>query len=208
MKKPSVFSSADAFRTSLECRLQQESKEKNTDLQRLRRQVAFDRLLARLFYNKEPPFFLKGGYAMELRLASSRATKDIDLTYLQRFNSPREVIQDLILNQLQALAALDLHDFFVYRIGIAQVSLDNAPYGGFRYPVVSQISHRRFVQFHLDVGGDFLVAKTENIQTRGWLDFCNVSAPCVRMISVEQQIAEKFHAYTLPREHRRNSSTL
>jgi uncharacterized membrane protein YciS (DUF1049 family) len=52
-------------------------------LQRLRRQVAFDRLLARLFQAGQPlalPWVLKGGYAMELRIKAARTTKDIDLT--------------------------------------------------------------------------------------------------------------------------------
>lgn len=205
MAKLGSFSSADAFRASLEHRLQREAKEKRVDLQRIRRQVAFDRLLARLFSEPEPPFFLKGGYALELRLASSRATKDMDLTYLEKVHSSREMAADVLLNQLQTLAATDLGDYFVYRIGSSQDTLDNAPYGGFRYPVVSQIANRLFVQFHLDVGGDFLVAKTETMQMRNWLDFCGLSVPAIRMISVEQQIAEKFHAYTLPREQRTNS---
>ena len=46
------------------------ARETGTDLQRLRRQVAFDRFLARMF-SKGPkatyPWVLKGGYAMELR---------------------------------------------------------------------------------------------------------------------------------------------
>ena len=205
MTKSSLFKSAEDFRKSLEQRLQQEAKGKGIDLQRVRRKVAFDRLLARFFSDPEPPFFLKGGYAMELRLASSRATKDMDLTYLQRFNNQEELASDLILNQLQALAAVDLGDYFVYRVESAQLTLDNAPYGGFRYPVVSEVAGRLFVQFHLDVGGDFLVAKTETIMARDWLGFCGVSAPSVRMISVEQQIAEKIHAYATPREHGLNS---
>jgi hypothetical protein len=205
MTKPSVFKSAEDFRKSLEHRLQQEAKSKGIDLQRVRRKVAFDRLLARLFSESDPPFFLKGGYAMELRLASSRATKDMDLTYLQRFVNQEELAADLILTQLQGFAAVDLGDYFLYRLESAQLTLDNAPYGGFRYPVVSLVAGRPFVQFHLDVGGDFLVRSTEMIQAPDWLNFCGISSPSVRMISVEQQIAEKFHAYTLPREHGKNS---
>ena len=49
------------------------------DLQRVRRQVAFDRLLARLFSSTNPPWVLKGGYALELKFATARTTKDIDL---------------------------------------------------------------------------------------------------------------------------------
>jgi hypothetical protein len=39
------------------------------DLNRLRRLVSFDRLLARLFRDEAPPWVLKGGYALELALA-------------------------------------------------------------------------------------------------------------------------------------------
>jgi len=47
MKKTN-FKSAYDFRKSLEARLQRNAKENGTDLQKLRSQVAFDRLLARL----------------------------------------------------------------------------------------------------------------------------------------------------------------
>jgi hypothetical protein len=53
--------------------------ETDVDLQRLRRQVTFDRFLARRF-SKGPkatyPWVLKGGYATELRTRFARATKD------------------------------------------------------------------------------------------------------------------------------------
>jgi Nucleotidyl transferase AbiEii toxin, Type IV TA system len=77
-----TYKTAGAFRTALETRLQNRPREEGTDLQRLRRQVAFDRFLARMF-SKGPkatyPWVLKGGYAMELRTHTARATKDIDL---------------------------------------------------------------------------------------------------------------------------------
>ena len=44
-----IFKTATDFRKSLEARLQVISKKTNVDLQRLRRKVAFDRLLARIF---------------------------------------------------------------------------------------------------------------------------------------------------------------
>jgi hypothetical protein len=199
------FKTAMDFRKSLEARLQKEAKEKGVDLQRLRRQVAFDRLLARLFLQPEPPFFLKGGYAMELRLASARATKDIDLTYLQRGQKRENLSDDFILNDLRSLAVTDLGDYFSYTLGTAELDLDNAPYGGARYPVSSFIDGKLFVRFHLDVGGDILVIPTEIFTTPNWLLFFGAPAPTIAMISLEQQFAEKIHAYTLPREARRNS---
>jgi hypothetical protein len=83
MDETKQYKMAGAFRAALEARLQARARDGETDLQRLRRQVAFDRLLARLF-SKGPkanyPWVLKGGYAMELRIRSARTTKDIDLT--------------------------------------------------------------------------------------------------------------------------------
>jgi len=200
MKKTN-FKSAYDFRKSLEARLQRNAKENGTDLQKLRRQVAFDRLLARFFSRPEPPFFLKGGYAMELRLEYARATKDIDITYLQRIQNREDNQIDLILEELRNLAEIDLGDYFTYTLGTSQLSLDNAPYSGGRYSISTFIDDKLFVRFHLDVGGDVLVLDTETVTTPDWLQFCHIPPPAIRMISIEQQFAEKIHAYTLPRTH-------
>jgi hypothetical protein len=61
------YKTAGAFRAALETRLQSRAHDERTDLQRLRRQVAFDRLLARLFRKPSEakyPWILKGGYAI------------------------------------------------------------------------------------------------------------------------------------------------
>jgi len=108
------FNSAADFRRSLETRLKNLSKGDN--LQRLRRKVAFDRLLARLFTSEEQQFFLKGGYAMELRLKTARATKDIDLTSLKRVKDDDQLLSNIILEDLRQLAKQDLGDFFTYQI--------------------------------------------------------------------------------------------
>ena len=50
-----------ALRTALEERLKRISREEGIDLQRLRRQVAFDRFLARLFLGETTDWILKGG---------------------------------------------------------------------------------------------------------------------------------------------------
>jgi len=74
-----TFSSSASFRQSLESRLQAISKEKGIHLQRVRRKVAFERFLARLFSVQPYPWVLKGGYALEVRFEVARATKDMDL---------------------------------------------------------------------------------------------------------------------------------
>ena len=83
MDEAQSYKTAGAFRAALEARLRARVREEGTDLQRLRREVGFDRFLARIF-SKGPKaayaWVLKGGYAMELRVQSARTTKDLDLT--------------------------------------------------------------------------------------------------------------------------------
>lgn len=199
------FKTAADFRKSLENRLKNMATEKGENLQRLRRKVAFDRLLARLFSSEEQSFFLKGGYAMELRLKTARATKDIDLTSLKRLKGESDLLSAMILEELRMLAQQDLGDFFVYRIGEAQLDLDNAPYGGARYSVTALLDGKVFVRFQLDVGADAVVTRTETMRGADWLGFCGIPSPVFSMISIEQQFAEKLHAYTLPRLERPNT---
>jgi predicted nucleotidyltransferase component of viral defense system len=199
------FKTSADFRKSLENRLKNMATEKGENLQRLRRKVAFDRLLARLFSSEEQSFFLKGGYAMELRLKTARATKDIDLTSLKRLKGEGDLLSAMILEELRMLAQQDLGDFFVYRIGEAQLDLDNAPYGGARYSVTALLDGKVFVRFQLDVGADAVVTRTETMRGTDWLGFCGIPSPVFAMISVEQQFAEKLHAYTLPRLERPNT---
>lgn len=57
---------------------------------RLRQRVVFDRLLARLGSIFGDSVMLKGGLALELRLARARATKDIDLRLVGSADSTLE----------------------------------------------------------------------------------------------------------------------
>ncbi len=205
LKMNTIFKTSTDFRKSLEARLQIIATKSGEDLQRLRRKVAFDRFLARIFSQKQSDFLLKGGYAMELRIAQARATKDIDLTCIRRIKNEDELLAELMLQELQELARIDLRDHFIYQVGRAQIDLQNAPYGGARYPVSALIDGKLFVRFQLDVGGDVIVDSIENIRGIDWLGFCGIPSPTISMISVEQQFAEKLHAYTLPYDDKVNS---
>ena len=77
------YATPGALRAAVEARLNETSRRDGVDLQRLRRQVAFDRLLARMFERSQPTrdgWVLKGGYALEMRFHQARSTKDLDLT--------------------------------------------------------------------------------------------------------------------------------
>jgi hypothetical protein len=210
--EPKRYATAAAFRRALEDRLQDIARKEGVDLQRLRRQVAFDRLLARLFQAAQPgalPWVLKGGYAMELRIKAARTTKDIDLTMRSVFSSgeKKDDKKNLaVLEKLQEAAAFRGEDFVVYTIGEPISDLDAAPYGGARFPVEARLDGRVFVGFHLDVGiGDAVMEPLEVIEGRDWLGFAGIASPSLYMIPREQQFAEKLHAYTLPRHGAANT---
>jgi hypothetical protein len=203
MKPPRHYASAAAFRAALEARLQAIAKAEGIDLQRLRRQVSFDRLLARLFVDKNAPWLLKGGYAMELRLQKARTTKDIDLTVSAGLQGGPTRL--LALLQDSAFGMVDA-DFFRFTIGTSVMDLDAALEGGARYPVTASLAGREFTRFHVDVGiGDEVVPPIEHISSRDWLDFAGIAPVVCLAISREQQFAEKLHAFTKPREAGPNS---
>ncbi len=195
------YPTAFAFRRALEDRLAAASQAENIDLQRMRRQVAFDRLLVRLFSAGSPPWRLKGGYALELKLAVARTTRDLDLGL-----SSITLSADDLLAALQDAASRETGDFFVYHIGEPTMVLDGAPYGGSRHPVEANLDGRLFARFHLDVGmGDVQREPCEWIEPRDWLGFAGIAAGRFPTIIREEHFAQKVHAYTSSRGDRANT---
>lgn len=75
-----TYESVAAFRQALEQRLLTQARDTNTDLNRLRRRVVFERILLRLTTSQPGMWVVKGGMAIELRIGdSARMTKDLDL---------------------------------------------------------------------------------------------------------------------------------
>ena len=208
MKPPRHYASPTAFRTALEERLKRLAQKEGFDLQRLRRQVAFDRLLCRLFANPDAPWLLKGGYAMELRLKTARTTRDIALA-IRRLPAPSadwDANAAQVLESLREAGRLDLQDFFSFIFSEATQDLDAAPYGGGRFPVDARLAGRTFAKFHLDVStGDVLREPYEMLPSRNWLGFAGIANSNFPAVSPEEQFAEKLHAYTLPRAGRENT---
>ena len=76
-----IYRTASGLRVALEERLNRLSKENGVDIMRLRRCVAFDRLLARFFAAQPSALLVKGGYALELLFDNARSTKDMDFSF-------------------------------------------------------------------------------------------------------------------------------
>ncbi len=199
------YKTATAFRKALEDRLKGVALKESIPLDRLRKRIAFDRLLARLFHSKNPIWILKGGYAIEFRLQNiARATKDID------FSIPHMIdpTSDKVLQVLQKEVETTLDDGFTFLIGTPMLELDQALYGGWRFPVESRLDNRTFAKFHLDVGvGDAIISDPDWTEGSDFLNFAGIPPAKAALLPKEQHLAEKIHAYTLPREERLNSRT-
>ena len=194
------YNTPHALLMAINDRLQTISKNEKIVVNRLRRHLVFDRLLIRLFNMKKCPWVLKGGYAMELRMQSARATKDIDLAMFEHLILSKDskkqsfAIHDLLVSA----AALDLNDFFIFEISQASMQLIGPPEGGMRFPVNSILDGKTFARFHIDIGvGDTQIKPLEKLKSRNWLGFAGIKTIPFPTISKEQQFAEKFHAYTM-----------
>jgi predicted nucleotidyltransferase component of viral defense system len=200
MKQKGKYGTAAGLRAALEERLNRTAREKKVDVMRLRRHAAFDRLLYRLFAGKAAQgtlgLALKGGYALELRIDRARTTKDIDLSFRSRTSEGSEGLREL----LQKRVSVDPGDFFEFIIGKAVIDIENAPYGGFRFPVEARLAGREFIRFLLDIAlGDVWMGPHETFRLHDWLSFAGLRDAQVPVISAEQQFAEKLHSYTRPR---------
>lgn len=185
------YDSGAAFRRALEDRLRTMSLETGAPLVRLRKMVAFDRFLSRLFSLGSDQWVVKGGFALQLRLgANARTTKDIDLLVMDETQK--------IFPQLRNTGAINLGDWFTFEVMDAtHPRSDNI--GGLRYHLHSLLDGRTFERFHIDIGvGDPLLAPVEYLEIPPLLTFAGIEPTIVPCYPITQQIAEKYHAFTRP----------
>ncbi len=202
------YPNAAAFRQALEARLRNVAQARGVQIQGLRLKVAIERLLARLFHEPNPPWLLKGGYAMELRFRpKARTTRDVDLT-LTEVVEPEALASRLteVHEALMNATGRNLADFFEFTIPPARSELNAAPGGGGRFSVIATVAGREFARFHIDIGfGDAALGKPDRLPGDDLLAFAEIPPPIALAIPKAQQFAEKLHAYTFPWTDRENT---
>ena len=166
-----------------------DSARDGSDLSRNRERVAFDRLLVRLQAVAADRWVLKGGFALDLRLAArARSTKDVDIEW--------RAAEDALADTLLDAADHDAGDFFVLSIERTGTPADRLG-GAHRFRVSTSLAGRPFETFVLDVGlradGS---AGVETLPTDDLLGFADIEPIGIPAVSLELQVAEKLHAYT------------
>ena len=197
-----TYANSASFRRALEDRLRAQSLETGVPLVRLRKMVAFDRLLSRLIHDQPDAWVLKGGLALQLRLGNqARTTKDMDLL----LNAPHDEYLDTHQALVRA-ALLDLGDWFQFEVERPAAGPPPGAVGGLRFQVRGLLDGRRFETVHVDVGwGDPLIESVDTLTTPPLLAFAGIPPTAVPCYPLTQQVAEKVHAYTRLRATGRSS---
>jgi Nucleotidyl transferase AbiEii toxin, Type IV TA system len=191
-----TYTSPEAFKQALEQRLRSATKS-GTAFARRRQLLVFDRFLARVSVVLGDSATLKGGLVLELRLERARTTRDVDL---RMTGSPEGV-----LSRLRHAARLDMADFLTFEIAPdadhPDIQNDGMQYEGMRFRAECRLAGKPYGDpFGVDVAfGEPMMGEPEAIVADDTLGFANIAPPTVRLYPVETHIAEKLHAYTIPR---------
>lgn len=186
-----------AFKTAVEQRLRDEVSSSDMNLNRRRQLFVFDRYLARVFGVLGDAVVLKGGMVIEMRLERARTTKDIDLRIAGK---PEDV-----LAYLQAAGRLELGDFLTFNVQAdprhPEIEAEGMVYQGLRFRAHGQMAGKTYsAPFGIDVAfAEPLLGQPEEVEGSGFLKFAGIEPARFRIYPVETHIAEKLHAYTLPR---------
>lgn len=183
------YRDAASFRQALEQRLQTQAAGDGARLARNRKRVTFERFLARLATAAPDAWQLKGGFALDLRLADrARTTRDIDLDW--------QATEDELLETLIDAAALDQGDYFSFQLERTGIPPDRLG-GSHRFRVTATLAGRQFETFPVDVGlRSRPITEPDTVTTSDVLAFADIDPVAVPAVRLELQVAEKLHAYS------------
>jgi len=191
------FETPAAFRQAVEHRLREKAVGDGTELARLRQLFVFDRFLTRAADVFGDRLILKGGLALELRLDRARTTKDIDLWL--------PVGPDDLLARLQEAGRLDTGDFLHFEIvkdpRHHEMAAEGMIYQGRRFRAHALLAGKIYgSSFGIDVViAEPMTGATDEVTGSHFLTFAGLEPTSFRLYPLEVHIAEKLHAYSLPR---------
>jgi hypothetical protein len=191
-----TYASPEAFKQALEQRLRSSAKT-GTVFARKRQLLVFDRFLARIVEVLGDAATLKGGLVLELRLERARTTKDVDLRLVSSSED--------VLAKLQEAGRSNLGDFMTFEVrpddDRPEIHNEGMQYDGLRFRAECKLAGKLYGQpFGVDVAiGDPILGEPEVVVAEDVLAFAGIAPPTLRLYPIETHIAEKLHAYTMPR---------
>jgi len=194
---PRTYNSPEAFKQALEQRFKSTASA-GRDFTRKRQLLVFDRFLARVVDVLGDAATLKGGLVLEMRLERARTTKDVDLRLT---GAPRQVLE-----KLQEAGRRVLGDFMTFEIvpdaDHPDIQNDGMNYDGFRFRAECKLAGKIYGQsFGVDVAfGDPIFGEPDVVVADDVLAFAGIAPPRLKVYPIETHLAEKLHAYTMPRQ--------
>jgi hypothetical protein len=185
MSRRGGYETPGAFRRALTDRLKTLSAKSRWDLPQLQRQIAYDRLLARL-YLVDRAWIVKGATALLARDLGVRGTIDIDLY--------RDASVDVAMRELREAAASDLGDWFNFEIGAAQPVSDGAD--GSRAPIKALIGPTVWASFHVDLVGTAvrMTGDPDDVPALARVGMPDIEQPGYRAYPLVDHVADKVVA--------------
>ncbi len=183
MKDSSSYATPGAFRRALSDKLKTIAAEGKWTWEQLHRQIAYDRLLERL-YLIDDGWLVKGAVALLARDLSLRATKDLDLYG----ETPLEVAEA----QLRDAASRDIGDWFQFELGPAVDLGDDR----LRIAVTAIVGSSPWVQFHVDLVGQSvaMTGEPDDVPALARVGMPDVEQHGYRVYPLVDHIADKVAA--------------
>jgi hypothetical protein len=191
------YGSPAAFRHALTDKLRNLSATSRWTLPELQRQIAYDRLLERL-YLVDDGWIVKGAAALLARDIGVRATLDIDLY--------RETARDEAEADLRRAAVRDIGDWFRFEIGAPRPLIDT---NGVRLPVTAFVGNSVWCPFHVDlVGADLrMTGHPEDVPSLARVMMPDVTQHGYRAYPLVDHVADKVCAMLEKRGETNGPST-
>lgn len=180
---------------ALEARAVERARAKGVNAERVVLLFLMERFLERLFQELgDDALTVKGGVALELRLERARSTRDLDL---RTTGSPER-----LLDRLRAAGRRDLGDFLHFDAAeTGDIGGDGVIDEGRRFQIQASLGGRRYRHaFGVDVVFAANVTRApDHLPSLDTLGIIAAPRHLVPVYPLEAHLAEKVHAYTVPR---------
>jgi hypothetical protein len=202
----SSYPNPSAFKEALKHRIKKKANKRGMLYPRCRQLVLFDRFAKRLYDACGEDIILKGGFVVELRTQMARTTQDVDAHIFGNIEDHIAQIREVGQKQQRddyLTFELDDPDEIQEHVG------EQIVYQAKRIGVQAKIARKDFGEpFHLDVStGDALVNSPDSLLGLEILEFADIPPVEHTVYPPETHVAEKLHAWTLPRDGKTNSRT-
>jgi len=184
-RKRAEYESPAAFRRALTDRLRAKADDSRWSLAQLQRQIAYDRLLERL-YSVDDSWIVKGATALLARELSVRGSIDVDVY--------RETARDVAEAELRRAAGLDIGDWFRFEMGGALPARGGE--SGVRLPVRAFVGATVWAEFHVDlVGSDLrMTGQPDEVPPIARVAMPNIEQRGYRAYPLPDHVADKICA--------------